>query len=47
MGYLAAGTLGLVLLPFNVKTKYWGILTIVEGYGGLAGLFNVKYHEYK
>lgn len=47
MGYLVSGTLGLVLLPFNVKNKYWGILKIAEGYGGFAGLFNVKYHEYK
>lgn len=45
--YLIAGLPGLLLLPFNVKNKYWGILKLAEGLGGISGLLSIKYHEYK
>lgn len=44
--YLAIGALGLVLLPFPVKHKYWGLFKICEGLGGFAGFFNIRYKEY-
>ena len=47
LAYLFMGIPGLFLLPFKGKNKYWGILKVSEGWGGLAGLFSVKYHEYK
>lgn len=47
ISYLISGMIGLALLPFDVKMKYWGVLKLAEGCGGFAGLFNVKYHEYK
>lgn len=47
LAYLFLGIPGLLLLPFRGKNKYWGILKVSEGWGGLAGLFSVKYHEYK
>lgn len=45
--YLFLGIPGLALLPFRGKNRYWGILKVTEGWGGLAGLFSIKYHEYK
>jgi succinoglycan biosynthesis protein ExoM len=47
VAYLFMGFAGLLYLPFNTKNKYWGILRISEGIGGLSGLFSIKYHEYK
>lgn len=38
-------TLAFILTPF--KIKYLGLLKITEGIGGVAGLFNIQYKEYK
>jgi hypothetical protein len=35
------------MLPMPVRKKYWGIFTISEGVGGIVGLFNILYNEYK
>jgi glycosyltransferase involved in cell wall biosynthesis len=45
--YLIIGMAGTVLMLFPIKLKYWGVLKVAEGFGGLAGAVNVKYHEYK
>lgn len=45
--YLFVGMAGTILVLFPTKFKYWGILKVAEGYGGMAGVVNVKYHEYK
>ena len=45
--YLLIGAAGTLLMLFPTKLKYWGVLKVAEGYGGMAGLVNVKYHEYK
>jgi len=45
--YIIAGLLTsfIALLPF--KKRYWGILKLSEGIGGINGLFNLFYLEYK
>jgi len=45
--YIFIGICSLIIIPFPVKKKYWGILKITEGFGGLIGLFNGRYKEYK
>lgn len=45
--YLLIGAAGTLLMLFPIKLKYWGVLKVAEGYGGMAGVINVKYHEYK
>ncbi|MCF8222341.1 MAG: glycosyltransferase [Bacteroidales bacterium] len=44
--YVLSGTLGLFLVPLPVKSRYWGMLTISEGLGGLAGLLNYRPEGY-
>lgn len=45
--YIIGGVLSLPLLLVPVKIKYWGILKLAEGVGGLTGAFNWLYKEYK
>lgn len=44
--YLLSGIMSLVLIPFPLRWKYWGILKISESIGGFAGLFSIQLHEY-
>lgn len=44
--YFIVGTFSLLLLPFRLKLKYWGIIKIAESVGSFAGLAGIKYHEY-
>lgn len=44
--YLLCGIMSLVLIPFPLRWKYWGILKISESIGGFAGLFSIQLHEY-
>jgi hypothetical protein len=44
--YIVSGIFALIMLMFPVTKKYWGLIKISEGIGGLAGLFNLKYYEY-
>jgi len=45
--YVIGGCLALILLLTNVKRKYWGLIKISEGIGGLSGAMNITYKEYK
>jgi len=45
--YIIVGLVGIFFLILPIKKKFWGVLTLVEGIGGLAGLFNILYKEYK
>jgi len=45
--YIIAGIFALSIILFPIKRKYWGILKITEGLGGLIGFFNIVYEEYK
>lgn len=45
--YIFGGVFALIILPIPIKQRYWGILTLSEGIGGLTGLFNILYFEYK
>lgn len=45
--YLITGIIALPLLISKFKFKYWGVLKLAEGFGGFAGLVNIRYHEYK
>jgi len=47
MIYFIAGLFSLVLLPFQIKFKYWGPINIAESIGTFTGIVNIKYHEYK
>ncbi len=44
--YLFIGIIGLILLPFPVRHRYWGLFKICEAFGGFAGFFNIRYKEY-
>ena len=41
------GFCALVLTPFPFKKRYWGLLKIAEGSGGIAGFLSIRYEEYK
>ncbi|TKK70334.1 glycosyltransferase family 2 protein [Ilyomonas limi] len=45
--YIILGLTAAPLMIMPVKIKYYGILKLSEGIGGLAGLFNLRYKEYK
>jgi GT2 family glycosyltransferase len=45
--YIIAGICAFIFIPIPIKKKYWGIIKLSEGVGGLAGLINIKYYEYK
>jgi succinoglycan biosynthesis protein ExoM len=44
---IIAGIISLILLPFQSKYRYWGILKISESAGSFAGMAGIKYHEYE
>ncbi len=44
--YIFIGIIAILILPFPIKKKYWGILKATEGIGGVVGLFNIMYEEY-
>lgn len=45
--YILMGIPASVLIVFQYKFKYWGLLKLTEGIGGIVGLFNGTYKEYK
>lgn len=45
--YLILGCVALFGLLTNIKKRYWGILKIAEGAGGLMGVVSIRYKEYK
>ncbi len=45
--YIFIGIPSLLLLMLPFQKKYWGLVKLSEGFGGLAGLVNVSYSEYK
>lgn len=45
--YIVSGIISLVIIPFPVKYRYWGLLKISSGIGGLTALFGVRYKMYK
>ena len=45
--YIISGIGALILMILPIKKRYWGILTLTEGIGGLTGLVNLLYKEYK
>jgi len=45
--YIITGIGAIILLILPIKKRYWGILTLTEGIGGLAGFFSILYNEYK
>ncbi len=44
--YLIFGVLGLLLLPFPIKYRYWGLFKLCESFGGIGGIFSLRYNEY-
>lgn len=45
--YLVIGICSTILMIIPFKRRYWGILKFANGLGGLAGLGNLLYKEYK
>jgi len=45
--YLITGAFAIVIVPIPIRKRYWGLLKLSEGIGGLAALFNIRYHAYK
>lgn len=45
--YILAGFITLFMVLFPIKKRYWGVLKMAEGIGGINGLFNLFYLEYK
>lgn len=45
--YILVGLLASVLVIVPVKKRYWGLLKLSEGLGGLSGFGNKIYSEYK
>jgi succinoglycan biosynthesis protein ExoM len=45
--YIILGIFALIIALFPVKKRYWGILKIAEGCGGLTGFLSIRYEEYK
>ncbi len=45
--YIIIGICGIILFLMPIQKKYLGILKLVEGIGGITGLFNMLYKEYK
>lgn len=45
--YIILGGSALISILIPIKRKYWGILTLTEGIGGLTGLVSILYKEYK
>ena len=46
VAYIISGLFALLALLLPIKTRFWGIIKISEGIGGLAGLFNIRYDGY-
>jgi len=44
--YLIVGFIGLIALLTNIKKRYWGVLKIAEGAGGITGAMSIRYKEY-
>ena len=40
--YIIAGIPALLMLLSPIKKNYWGVIKLSEGFGGLAGLFNIS-----
>jgi succinoglycan biosynthesis protein ExoM len=45
--YFFIGLFASVALLTPYKRKYWGLIKMAEGLGGLGGFFNITYQEYK
>ncbi|MDD3319932.1 MAG: glycosyltransferase family 2 protein [Paludibacter sp.] len=45
--YILIGFLGIIFMLLPIKKRYWGILKLSEGLGGISGLGNKIYSEYK
>ena len=45
--YIFVGLLTAILIAVPFKKRYWGILKLVNGVGGITGLGNLLYNEYK
>jgi succinoglycan biosynthesis protein ExoM len=41
------GICSLIIIIIPIRKRYWGILKISEGIGGIGGFFNLTYQEYK
>jgi len=44
--YLFVGAIASVMALFPFRKRYWGILKMNEGLGGIAGFLNLRYNEY-
>jgi succinoglycan biosynthesis protein ExoM len=47
LGYIVVGGCGTIIAALPIKKRYWGLRKFTEGIGGIAGLGNILYKEYK
>ncbi len=47
LAYVLIGLITMILAVLPIKRRYWGIFKLSEGLGGIAGLGNKIYSEYK
>jgi hypothetical protein len=45
--YIFSGIISLVITPFPLKNRYWGLMKISSGFGGITGLLNIRYNMYR
>lgn len=45
--YIISGFIGLLLVLFPIRRKYFGLLKLSEGFGSIAAILNINYNEYK
>jgi glycosyltransferase involved in cell wall biosynthesis len=45
--YILIGTVAAVFTFFPIRKRYWGVLKISEGFGGVAGILTIRYAAYK
>jgi succinoglycan biosynthesis protein ExoM len=44
--YVLIGLFGLILIFFPIRKRYWGLLKLSEGLGGIAGFLSLRYNAY-
>jgi succinoglycan biosynthesis protein ExoM len=45
--YIILGFCTLILTPFPFKKRYWGLLKLCEGCGGITGFLSIRYNAYQ
>ena len=44
--YIISGLCSIIIILIPIKRRFWSLLKLAEGLGGIAGLISLKYNEY-